>query len=145
MNYSKLNQGFTLIELMIVVAVVAILASVAYPAYTEQIRKARRAEAKSTILNIASLQERFRSDNGFYGEVTDITGSLVNNIDSESGYYNITIACPPAANCPAAARPQTFIITATTQITDAECGNFTYTQAGTVGITGPIANLGVCW
>ena len=43
-------RGFTLIELMIVVAVVAILASVAYPSYVSQVRKGRRADAETVLL-----------------------------------------------------------------------------------------------
>ena len=55
---SPRNAGFTLIELMIVVAVIALLLSIALPAYAEQIRKARRAEAVSALLKVASAQER---------------------------------------------------------------------------------------
>ena len=44
------NGGFTLIELMIVVAIVAILAAIAYPAYTSQIRKTDRSDAKAALL-----------------------------------------------------------------------------------------------
>lgn len=140
---SKVN-GFTLVELVIVIAIIGILASLAYPAYTEQIRKGRRAEAKSALLDIASRQERYRSDFGFYGDVDDITGSLVNNIDSESGYYNITIACVP--DCNPGLRPQSYTATATTQIADPQCGNYTYNEAGTITISGTDApNITRCW
>ena len=44
------HQGFTLIELMIVVAVVAILSSIAYPSYTEYVRRGHRAEARAGLL-----------------------------------------------------------------------------------------------
>ena len=58
--------GFTLIELMIVVAVVAILAAIAYPAYTDSIRKGRRAEARTALLNLLQQQERYMTQLSTY-------------------------------------------------------------------------------
>jgi len=55
---NKKCYGFTLIELMIVVAVVGILASVAYPSYLEHVRRTNRAEAKTILLEMAQLLER---------------------------------------------------------------------------------------
>lgn len=52
------QRGFTLIELMIVVAVVGILAAVAYPSYMDQVRKGRRAEAQAALLNIGARQQQ---------------------------------------------------------------------------------------
>ncbi|OZB35221.1 MAG: pilus assembly protein PilE, partial [Alishewanella sp. 34-51-39] len=45
--------GFTLIELMVVVAVIAILASIAFPAYQDSVRKSRRTEARDLLLSAA--------------------------------------------------------------------------------------------
>lgn len=54
----RVQSGFTLIELMVVVAIIGILASVAYPAYIEHIRKARRADAQAALTQAAQFMER---------------------------------------------------------------------------------------
>ena len=60
---SQPHQGFTFIELMIVVAVVAILTAIAYPSYLESVRKSRRAEARAQLMEAAQYMHRFYSQN----------------------------------------------------------------------------------
>ena len=63
MKKLRKHQGFTLIELMIVVAVIGILASIAYPSYREYVAKSRRAEAKTVLLSAQQWMERFYTEN----------------------------------------------------------------------------------
>jgi len=60
------NAGFTLIELMIVVAVVGILAAVAYPLYTDYVRRSRITEATSTMNDMRVRMEQYFQDNRTY-------------------------------------------------------------------------------
>ena len=60
------QAGFTLLELMIVVAIIAILALIAVPMYGDYIRKSRRADALQRMQQIALAQERFRAENPGY-------------------------------------------------------------------------------
>lgn len=60
------SKGFTLIELMIVIAIVAIIAAIAIPAYGEQVGKSRRAEASRFAGEMQLSLERWRAENPSY-------------------------------------------------------------------------------
>ena len=55
--------GFTLVELMIVVAVVGVLTAIALPSYTSYIARARRADARAQLLQVAQFMQRFYAAN----------------------------------------------------------------------------------
>ncbi|OUS09957.1 hypothetical protein A9Q89_12240 [Gammaproteobacteria bacterium 53_120_T64] len=85
----KRSAGFTLIELMIVIAIVAILAAVAYPSYLDSIRAARRADAMDGLLTLMNQQEKYRANNTLYGTMLQITGNAT--ATSSDGYYTLTV------------------------------------------------------
>jgi type IV pilus assembly protein PilE len=95
----KVQRGFTLIELMIVVAVIGILASVAYPSYVEQIRKGNRTEGKAALMRTSQTLERFFTARGRYPSVVEYAtlfglasgANLFSNPDTPTiGKYEIT-------------------------------------------------------
>ena len=65
------SHGFTLIEMMIVVAIIALLSAIAYPAYTDSVRKGKRAEGRAALLDLLQQQERYMTQNGSYMSFTE--------------------------------------------------------------------------
>lgn len=64
--YKKTSRGFTLIELMIVVAIIGLLASIAYPAYTDSVLKGRRAQGRAAVAELLQQQERYITQRNCY-------------------------------------------------------------------------------
>jgi type IV pilus assembly protein PilE len=132
---SKAMGGFTLIELMIVVAVIGILAAVAYPGYQDHVRKSRRAQAKADLVEYAALAERFHTVNNTY--IGFMLPRTVSPREGGTAHYNLALA--PAAT------QSTFTITATPQggqVNDA-CGNLGLNHAGVK--TNSKGTLSTCW
>ncbi len=73
-----LKNGFSLIELIIVVAIIGILTSIVYPSYSDYVRRANRSDAKIILTELAQRQERYFTENLRYaGNFTDLTNSVV--------------------------------------------------------------------
>ncbi|MEO5695695.1 MAG: type IV pilin protein [Burkholderiaceae bacterium] len=126
--------GFTLIEMMIVVAAIAILAAVALPSYREYIKKSRRAEAQSYLLTVAGRQQQFLVDTRGFSSATDPAdiAPVPKNVDDA---YTLKLE-------PLVGPPPTFTLTATPKPDqDSEkCGKLTINQAGA-----KTAKVPGCW
>ncbi len=115
----KKNRGFTLIELMIVVAIVGILSAIAYPNYAEFVRRGHRAEARAGLLQGAQWMERAATAMGSYPLTAAFPASL-KLVPNDR--YDIALVSDGS----------TFTLTATPKgaQTGDKCGNYTLTNVG---------------
>ncbi len=91
MSVKKKQYGFTLIEIMIVVAIVAIIAAFAYPSYVEQVRKSKRSDAQIGLQQIVQRQEAYFSRTFSYASTLSQLNYSADTIDSPEGQYVQTI------------------------------------------------------
>lgn len=82
------QQGFSLVELLIVVVIVAILSSLAYSGYTIQIQNSRRADAQGEMMALAASLEAWRAQNFAY---TGATIAALSPKLATSNFYNVTL------------------------------------------------------
>jgi len=90
------RKGFTLIELMIVVAIIGIISAIAYPSYEQYVIRSKRNEAMAALTNAVQAMERFRAANFNYDVAGDNLGSIFATtvpVDgpAASAYYTLSL------------------------------------------------------
>ena len=82
------RKGFTLVEMMIVVAIIAILAGVAIPQYTKYVRKSEAVEAIGFLKNVVDAESRYKSSHGHFYVGKDMNKTVqVLNLDNLTGKF----------------------------------------------------------
>jgi len=135
---SRPAKGFTLIELMIVVAIIGILAAIALPSYAAYVRRANRAHAKEALLQAAQWMERVATAQGSYPNVTDFANAGLGVVEGNRYTVQLTTSTPTTYLLTAARIP-----TATNA--NDPCGDFTLDQAGVRNLTGASLSVADCW
>ena len=135
---NKTYRGFSLIELMIVVAILAIVSTWAYSSYRETVLKSHRAEGIGELLIIADRLERYFINQGTYaGASLGTSPGDIHSASSENGYYDFDIPSTTTIAFTITAAPQG------TQADDTKCGTFTYNSIGTKTASGSLG--AACW
>jgi type IV pilus assembly protein PilE len=127
----RVQRGFTLIEVMIVVAIVAILAAVALPSYNSYVLKSRRADAWTLLQNAQLAQERHRVGNTTYASaVTALAGACPSSGTCAGDHYQLAISGTSATGYSLTATP----LSTSPQVKDTDCSSIALEQSAAGGL-----------
>lgn len=144
-NGALAQNGFTLIELMIVVAVIAIIAAIALPSYQNHITKTRRAAAAACTMEAAQYMERFYTTNMSYEK--DKSGTAVTLPQSQCAaelvdHYTIKLSASGPAFYKIDAEPKSGSAQATR---DTKCATLSIDQTGKKFVSNTATAVKDCW
>lgn len=142
------NKGFTLIELMIVVAIVGILAAVAMPSYSKYVARGKRAEARAVLLQAGQALQRFYAANDSYA--TDRGGNSValpanlqqSPTDATAATANYIL---DTSNSTYSGTAFKLVFKPVNGMLGDACGSYTFDQTGAKDVTGATDTRANCW
>ena len=143
----RFQRGFTLIEVMIVVAIIGILVALAYPSYKESVLKGKRTEGRTALLELMQQQERYMTQNNVYYAFSNSAGTTSPASPPFKTYSGDNAAKAAyylsAAACTSSAISECVTISAAPIQADTDAGTLTLSSTGVKSCSGNKPS--VCW
>jgi type IV pilus assembly protein PilE len=128
----KFMDGFTLIELMMVIVILSVLLGIGVPSYRQYIQRANRADGTTALLRLSAAQERIFIANGTYATTAQLAAAPPAGLGldgTERGYYELAIVAG-AGGITAGYTASATAIAGENQADDDDCNSFTINERG---------------